>query len=183
MLADTRHVAHDRGVTEPISIHHHHPSWPLAYERERERLVAALGARLADIAHVGSTAVPGLAAKPIIDVLVGVADMGVADACAPAFVALGYAPVPADDPDRRTFRRGGRHDALDPGYHVHVVPLGSAYWRDRLRFRDLMRANPRMALHYQALKQVLAERCGGDRRAYAAGKAAYIDSVVGTTRP
>jgi GrpB-like predicted nucleotidyltransferase (UPF0157 family) len=157
---------------EPIQLAPADPEWPIRFEREREALEAAIGEWVeGGVHHVGSTAVPGLEAKPIIDILVGVADLEVARSCFGPLADLGYlyAPyLPAEmhwfckpDPARRT-------------HHLHLVPVGSRRYRDELAFRDLLRADPQLAADYAALKRSLAERHRDDREAYTDAKGAFI---------
>jgi GrpB-like predicted nucleotidyltransferase (UPF0157 family) len=156
----------------PIEIHDYDPGWPARFEAERAALLAAVGGALADLEHVGSTAVPGLAAKPIIDILAGVASLADAERCIAPLAALGYAYVPAYEaavPERRYFRK--------PGFHLHMVELGGPFWDRHLLFRDYLRAHPKQALHYQQLKRVLAARCGDDPEAYTRGKGGFVQVI------
>lgn len=166
----------------PVVIHHYDPVWPELYARERARLEALLGARLAAIAHIGSTAVPGLAAKPIIDVLAGVHDLA-ADGppCVEALVGAGWVYEPAHEavlPARRYFSWPG---SRDDAFHLHLVEVDSPFWVDHLLFRDHLRAHPRAALVYQQIKHVLVAR-SADRQAYTAGKAGFVDSILALAR-
>ena len=132
---------------------------------------------------MGSTAVPGLAAKPIIDMLAVVGDIETTTALLPAVLALGWqdAPEPADAAERRRslcFPSVERRT-----HHLHVVEEGSTPWRGWLAFRDHLRAHPDAAAAYAALKVDLAARFGGDpddRDRYRAGKTAFVTEV--TTR-
>jgi len=163
------------------------PRWPALFGEEAERIRAALrtGTVLA-VEHFGSTAVPGLRAKPIIDILVAVADLGAARAQAvPVLETLGYA-FWADNPnpDHLFFVKG-----LPPKgprtHHVHVVEpdapgpraAGSSFV-DRLLFRDALRANADLAKRYEELKRALAERNQSDREAYTEGKTEFVLSVL-----
>ena len=123
------------------------------------------------IHHVGSTAVLGLEAKPIIDILVGVDSLEASRACFEPLAKLDYfyAPYRADEmhwfckphPSRRT-------------HHLHLVPTDSSRFRDELAFRDRLRSNRRVAEEYAALKRDLAGRFADDREAYTDGKAGFI---------
>jgi GrpB-like predicted nucleotidyltransferase (UPF0157 family) len=127
------------------------------------------------IHHVGSTAVPGLAAKPIIDIQVGVADLETARSCIEPLAALDYlyAPYRADEiawfckpsPARRT-------------HHLHVVPLGSPRFTAVLEFRDLLRSDPEVAREYEATKRRLAAELGRDREAYTDAKQPFIEQAL-----
>lgn len=157
---------------EPIRVVPYDPEWPARFESGRDLLRQAIGPWVVDdIHHVGSTAVPGLDAKPIIDILVGVEDLGHSRACFELLAGLGYlyAPYLAEemhwfckpDPGRRT-------------HHLHLVPRGSPRYRDELAFRDHLRANPEKARDYAELKRRLAARFDRDREGYTDAKANFI---------
>lgn len=127
------------------------------------------------IHHVGSTAVPGLAAKPIVDIQVGVADLDTARACIEPLAALDYvyAPYRADEiawfckpsPERRT-------------HHLHLVPVDAPRFRAVLEFRDLLRSDPDVRRDYEALKRRLADEFERDREAYTEAKQPFIRSAL-----
>jgi len=148
------------------------PAWPSRFEEERDLLTGAIAAWVdGGIHHVGSTSVPGLAAKPVIDILVGVRSLPDARGCFESLAELGYmyAPYRAEEmhwfckphPSRRT-------------HHLHLVPVGSARFVDELLFRDHLRANSLAADEYVALKVGLAQRFSNDREAYTRAKADFI---------
>ena len=151
----------------------HDPAWAARFAEERARLRDALGALPAEIAHVGSTAVPGLVAKPILDLLVGRPAGNVAP-YVDALVRAGYVHRgEAGLPGRHYFRRG------DPRtHHLHLVEIDGPYWRDHLAFRDRLRADPALAAAYGALKTRLAARHADDRAAYTEAKAPFITAVL-----
>ena len=165
----------------------YNPQWPAQFAEEAVRLQSALGDSVVAVEHFGSTAVPGLSAKPIIDLLVAVRSLPEARQCAvPALEALGYAYWPADPaPDRLFFVKG-----LPPNgprtHHVHIVEpsvshdprLGEFSFTDRLLFRDYLRAHPEEAERYAALKRDLAAQFSEDREAYTNGKTDYIYGVM-----
>jgi len=130
------------------------------------------------VEHIGSTAVPGLGAKPIIDILVGAPSLAHIEACIPALRDYGYRYVPEFEkalPQRRYFTRTDGH----PGnFHVHAVVQGSDFWRTHLAFRDALRADPALAADYWKLKQRLAARFPDDRAAYTDGKSDFIRGVL-----
>lgn len=155
----------------------HDPAWAGAFADEAGRIRAALDARPAEVAHVGSTAVPGLSAKPILDLMVGVApDRDVAAYVAP-LQAIGYAYRGEHGlPGRHYFVRddaSGRRT-----HHLHLVATDGAIWRAHLAFRDALRASPERRAAYEALKRDLATRHVGERLAYTEGKAAFIHETL-----
>jgi GrpB-like predicted nucleotidyltransferase (UPF0157 family) len=128
------------------------PAWAATFERAREEIIRALAPRVVPVEHIGSTSVPGLAAKPIVDMLIGLDALADADAVIPALVPLGYVRLPELDFDERLFLR---HDG-DPVRHLSLTERGSDYWKDHLAFRDALRADPQRAAAYAELKQELA---------------------------
>lgn len=162
----------------------HDPSWPAMYEAEAERLHAAIPDGLVlRIEHFGSTAVPGLLAKPVIDILVVVSSVeeARAEAVAP-LEGLGYA-FWAENPerDRLFFVKGLPPRAPRRTHHVHMMEPSAAMW-DRLRFRDILREDPAAAARYAALKRELAVRHRQDREAYTEAKAAHVAEVLAAPR-
>jgi len=154
--------------------------WPALYAAEAARVQAALPAGLVHaVEHFGSTAIPGMVAKPVIDILIAVRSIEQARTAAVApMVALGYA-FWADNPkrDRLFFVKGLPPAAPHRTHHVHMTELGSEIWH-RLLFRDYLRAHPDEAARYVALKRDLAARHHTDREAYTAAKAAYVDEIM-----
>lgn len=162
---------------EAVRVVPYDPAWPTLFAVEAQLVEDTIGAWVnGGIHHVGSTAVPGLAAKPIIDILVGVNDLSTSRPCIAMLAPLGYlyAPYRTDemhwfckpDPARRT-------------HHLHLVPTGSVRYRDELAFRDHLRTHPETAQAYAELKRSLAERFRHDREAYTEGKADFIAQVLG----
>ena len=152
--------------------------WPLAFAQERHCLCTRLGHLVLDIQHIGSTAVPGLAAKPIIDIAVAVASRADVQRCRPLLVALGY----LDRGDRG--RKGGyvfvRERAPEVRtHHLHMVTSDDPQWANYLRFRDRLRVDAALREEYAALKWKLQERFAGDRQGYTAAKDAFIRRVLG----
>jgi GrpB-like predicted nucleotidyltransferase (UPF0157 family) len=158
-----------------VTLRPYSPEWVAAGEAERHRLLSALGRWSSDVEHVGSTAVPGLAAKPIIDICVGVADLAHADEMAGAMVTPGYDyPGDVGIPEDRVFGRS-------PGWRthlVHVVVLGGARWNAYIRFRDALRADAALRAEYEAVKQQLALVHHDDRFTYTQRKAAFVERVL-----
>jgi GrpB-like predicted nucleotidyltransferase (UPF0157 family)/GNAT superfamily N-acetyltransferase len=157
------------------------PGWPAAFQAEADRLRDALGPLALGIDHHGSTAVPGLAAKPIIDIQVSVASLQPLATYAGRLEAAGYVHVPsADDAVCPFFHR----PRLWPHtHHVHVVESGGAEERRTLAFRDYLRRHLETAREYEQLKRALAGRLGGAddaaREAYARGKSEFVERIVG----
>ena len=155
---------------DPVEVVPYDPSWPERYERWRQHLVEALGETAVRIDHVGSTAVPGLAAKPVIDIQVGVADVEDETVYVPAIGSLGV-PLRFREPGHRYFRPpAGRPRDVQ----IHVCCAGGAWEREHLRFRDLLRSDPELAGRYGRLKLELCARFRDDRLAYTDAKTVFI---------
>lgn len=162
-------------VDEPVELVAYDAAWPSRFAREHRRLRARIGCP-ATIEHIGSTAVPGLAAKPIIDIMIGV-DPAHVDAVARAIVAAGYEDLgEAGVPGRRYLRRRAAR-----AYNVHVVELGGQLWRDNLAVRDYLRRHPRQAARYaEAKRHAIAS--APTLLAYSDGKAAFVEDLVRRSR-
>lgn len=155
-------------------------AWPERYAAEAARLNRVfdeLGLSLI-LEHSGSTAVPGLDAKPVLDMIAGREPGSDRGQVITAIVSAGYSYRGEQDiPGRDFFRRG------DPRqYHLHLAVTGSAFWNDHRAFRDHLRANPETAAAYAKLKRDLAELFRRDREAYINGKTAFIRGVLGRVR-
>ena len=161
----------------PLIITSYNPSWPTMF-REEQRLLMSVLPEHFEVEHIGSTAVPGLSAKPILDVMIGAPSLPAIDAVIPALEELGYEYLPQNEatiPDRRFLAKPlvrPRH------FHVHAVALDGRFWREHLLFRDLLRADAVLASEYDALKRSLAERFGDDRAGYTEAKSSFILSAI-----
>jgi len=149
-------------------------TWPLEFSAEAERIERACDELPIRLEHIGSTAVPGLAAKPIIDILAGRPANVPGDAYVAAFRQLGYEHKGAFGiPGRNYFRRGSPRS-----HHVHLVSWSSDLWRDHLLFRDYLRAHPVTAREYETIKRELAAMYVNDREQYTDAKGPFIRSIV-----
>src|SRR3954466_14295374 len=163
-----------------IAIVPYDAAWPREFERERDRLEAGLGGLALRIEHNGSTAVPGLGAKPVIDIQIWVARLQPLSAYAAPLARLGYVHAASADDDRCPFF----HLPADwpHTHHVHVVEAGGEEERQTLAFRDYLRAHPDAAREYETLKRGLAAAHGGanaeSREAYAMAKSAFIERIL-----
>jgi GrpB-like predicted nucleotidyltransferase (UPF0157 family) len=156
------------------------PCWPAAFEAEAKRLRAALGEIALRIEHNGSTAVPGLAAKPVIDIQISVATLDPIDRYRQPLQFIGYTHLPhADDAFCPFFHRPRD---WPHSHHVHVVRAGDVEERRTLAFRDYLRDHPNAASEYAQLKRDLASRFSaaafGSRQAYADAKTEFIERII-----
>ncbi|MDZ4178949.1 MAG: GrpB family protein [Coriobacteriia bacterium] len=176
-----------RVLAEPIEVVDYDPAWPALFDAESARLTAYFPpGSIRRIEHVGSTAVPGLAAKPIVDILVGVDEFGfVVDSVAPAMERAGYdyffRPELGDDGPRYPWFIG--RDASGARVsHIHVALVDDAPQWDRVVFRDYLRGHRDLALEYARLKRELAARLSDDREAYTLAKTAFITEALALAR-
>ena len=160
----------------PIEVAPYDARWPAAFEQERALLAEALGPWLAGPPeHIGSTAVPGLAAKPVIDIMAPVHTLAASRPAIEAARELGYVHYPYKPDVMHWFCKPS---AAHRTHHLHLVPLGSPLWRERLAFRDALRADPELRASYQALKLDLAQRHRLVREAYNDAKTPFIEQVL-----
>jgi GrpB-like predicted nucleotidyltransferase (UPF0157 family) len=150
--------------------------WPALYAAEIARIDPFLASHgvVLHLEHSGSTSVPGLGAKPIIDILAGRASDTEREKAVAALVAAGYTYRGEQGISGRDFFRRG-----DPRqYHLHLTAVGSAFWHDHRAFRDFLRASPAAAAEYAALKSELAARFPFDRESYINGKTAFVQRIL-----
>lgn len=160
----------------PIEVAPYDARWPAAFEQERALLAEALGPWLAGPPeHIGSTAVPGLAAKPVIDIMAPVHTLAASRPAIEAARELGYVHYPYKPDVMHWFCKPSAEHRT---HHLHLVPLGSPLWRERLAFRDALRADPELRASYQALKLDLAQRHRLVREAYTDAKTPFIEQVL-----
>jgi GrpB-like predicted nucleotidyltransferase (UPF0157 family) len=167
-------------VVDDVEIVPYDPAWPALFAMEANGLRAALDpAQVLGIEHFGSTAVPGLAAKPIIDILIAVNSLAQAKAAMiEPIIALGYVYW-SENPktDRMFFVKGMPTYGERRTHHVHITEPDGEMWQRRLAFRDYLRANPEEAHRYEVLKRDLAARFPADREAYTEAKTDYVEAV------
>ena len=160
-----------------VEIVDYDPSWPGRFEEEATELRRALAAWLVGpIEHIGSTAISGLAAKPVIDIMAGVETL---DASRPAIAVmadLGYCYAP--------YRPDSEHWFCKPSpalrtHHLHLIPFESRRWNEAIAFRDYLRVHSQIATEYEGLKRRLAQKYRFDREAYTEAKGPFIARITG----
>jgi GrpB-like predicted nucleotidyltransferase (UPF0157 family) len=165
---------------EEIRLRSYDPTWPAQFDREASALTGALGRHVAGgVHHVGSTAVPGLTAKPIIDIMIGVSDLDSSRPCIDLLAEMDYCYAP--------YRQDVMHWFCKPSparrtHHLHLVPTGSERFTDVLAFRDYLRTHPVAVRQYEELKRQLATRHSHDRDAYTDGKSAMVAAITADAR-
>jgi GrpB-like predicted nucleotidyltransferase (UPF0157 family) len=163
----------------PITIDEYDPRWQTLFEQEQRRLQTWIGEYTGRIEHVGSTAVPGLGAKPIIDITAVVTDLGgLWGDLDKLKAALGYEL--SHIPSQHLYLQ--RLDETDQMYNLHLIRESNELWRTDLLFREFLRANPDTRAEYEAIKREAAEAHPNDLSAYNRSKRAFIESVVERAR-
>ena len=165
---------------EPVRIVDYDPAWPVRFESERAALDGVIGIHaVRGIHHVGSTAIPGLAAKPVIDILVGVSDLQTTRPCIALVAELGYQYLPYRATEMHWFYKPDRRRRT---HHLHLVPASSDRFWSELAFRDHLRAHPGIAARYAEIKRALAAQFRDDRDAYTQAKRPFIVDVLHKAR-
>ena len=159
---------------EAFSIVDYDPEWPERFEREAAAIRAVMNDEIVELEHIGSTSVPGLPAKPIIDLLLAVESFAPLDHYSALLEPLGYKHQPhVNDAERLFFWKGSPRT-----YHLHLVEYATWEHQRHLLFRDYLRTHPEAAAEYAALKRELAQRYKHDRLAYTNSKGSFIEATV-----
>ena len=171
MAADTPPMGDEQIVLVPYD-----PDWPRRFDTERAVLERVLAPWLqGGVHHIGSTAIAGIAAKPIIDIMAGVRDLDESRAAFAALREQSYLDDPHRPPIAHHFAKPSLHR---PTHGLHLTQPGSDLWRERLAFRDALRNAPRLAAEYETLKLQLAREHGWDGAAYTQNKRAFVARVL-----
>jgi GrpB-like predicted nucleotidyltransferase (UPF0157 family) len=161
---------------EPVRIVTYNPEWPQRFAAEQSLLIDAIGPWLpGPVEHIGSTAIPGLAAKPVIDMMAGVGSLEGSRAAIAILERLQYCYAP--------YKSEVMHWFCKPSpavrtHHLHLVPVGSQLWTEQLAFRDHLRSHADVAREYADLKRRLAQDHQFDREAYTTAKTPFVQRVI-----
>lgn len=158
-----------RGTVQLLT---YRPEWRTLFEEEAARLLSVLGAYILQIEHIGSTAIEGMDAKPIVDIMIAVESWSNAKNLVPTIEALGYEYKEEDAVSERLFFAKG--PPTKRTHHLSLTEPTTAYWTDKILFRDYLWEHPLAAKEYRRLKQELAQRYPEDRASYTDGKAEFI---------
>lgn len=155
----------------------HDPRWPAQYAVEASRIHAAIGPQIVTSEHVGSTAVPGLQSKPVLDIAIGVADEQAANACVEPLLRLGYEyrGLNGDDARRRYYTRDVAGVRV---IQLHLYLLPALAWDEKILFRDALRSDATLRLAYAAEKRRVADSVNWDKSAYAEAKGPFIRAAL-----
>jgi GrpB-like predicted nucleotidyltransferase (UPF0157 family) len=163
---------------EPVIVVPYDPRWMLLYRVEEREILTRIANYVVDIQHMGSTSVEGLAAKPIIDIIIGIRSLTDAMNCIPPLQEMGYEYVPEfekDLPMRRYLRKATDGKRT---HHIHMVERTSDFWTKHITFRDVLRTNEVVRNAYEELKYHLAETHRNNREAYTDAKTDFIENAL-----
>lgn len=185
VLAGCRGAASHRGdvapaasvvIDEPVHLEPYQPAWALAYEAERALLASVLDAPALE--HIGSTAVPGLVAKPVIDIMLGVAVLPPGAGLVAAIAGCGYEALGEQGVAGRFYFR--KRSAVQA--NLHVVELGATHWRSNLALRDYLRCSPEARQRYAAAKEQAVRSGANTLLAYSVAKSGAVESLLEEAR-
>ena len=167
------HIGLKRGTVE---LWPYDKTWPRLFEAEKLKLLEALDGVIFEIEHIGSTSIPGLAAKPLVDMMASIAQLSNCTKAIGPLKALGYEYMPERVfSDRVFFPKGPRENRT---FHLNLVEKDSKQWAESLLFRDYLREHAEKRDEYQHLKEGLAQRYISDRESYTKAKGQFIRSVL-----
>lgn len=153
--------------------------WPKMFAAEKANILSVLDSTSVTVEHIGSTAIPGLAAKPIIDIMIGTKDLTAANSYINPLETIGYEYVPeleANFPYRRYLHKGP--NLPNKHFHLHMVEINSDFWQRQLFFRDYLRSNPKALIEYRRLKIKLAKKYQTDVYNYCEAKSEFIQKIL-----
>jgi GrpB-like predicted nucleotidyltransferase (UPF0157 family) len=163
-----------------VTIVDYNPDWPRLFDVEKAAIKDAIGTNIIAIEHVGSTAVPGLCAKPILDIAISVASFEAVEDCIQPMVDIGYTYF--GDRDNRGDHFFAKGPEESRTVYVHMVKRHSKNWQESIGFRDYLIANPEQREKYGTLKQELAARYPDSRDLYSKAKDGFIETCLGGLR-
>ena len=170
-------------IDEPLLITDYNPVWPVKFKKEKARLLQVFSSSFIEIEHIGSTAVPGLGAKPIIDLMAGVESIFMADDLLQPLRDYGYF-TPPNCNDALTDRRWLlRHANGHRTHHLHIVIYGSQGWDRAIQFREALKADVKILKQYEKLKRDLVIITDNNRGAYISAKSEFIEMILNKRNP
>lgn len=169
-------VKEDNAMNQDVHLQVYDAVWADQYATEARNICLALGHAELPMEHIGSTAIPGLSAKPVLDMMIGVEELEQVDEWKEQLEAMGYEEVHHPDmPERRFFRKGPRGAGT---HHLHIYVYESEAWSHQWLFREELRRSSTKRQHYELLKQTLVRLYPHDRKRYTAAKAPFIQRTI-----
>lgn len=158
-----------------VELHSYNSEWQLLFEEEKKELLSLLQKYIIGIEHIGSTAIPGLISKPIIDIMLGLKKYSDSEKCIIKLGNIGYKCFgECGRPGRLFFIKGG----IKSTHHLHLVEYGSIYWRENILFRNYLRRHKNVANEYASIKKELAKRYKNNRDAYRFYKSLFVENTL-----
>jgi len=168
-------------MSEHIHIVPYDPNWVQKFEEEKVLIQNTIGPWITGgINHIGSTSIPGLSAKPIIDIMVGVESLEASKPCIDLLAKIDYQYFPYKTDQMHWFCKPSPEHRT---HHLHIVETNGEQYKARLAFRDYLIAHPDKAAEYETLKKGLAEKFKDDREAYTQAKADFVKEVLSLNNP
>lgn len=164
-------------LSKPVLIARYNPQWPVLYEHEKSRIIKALVQKALAIEHIGSTSIPGLGSKNIVDMMLGLQGPEDAEECLSRLMNIGYNDATSEPGDPDWYYCLGT-DLAAAYCHLHLIRYESNRWTNHLLFRDYLRTHADVAQNYNQLKNQLAIIHRNDRQAYTQAKASFIESIL-----
>ncbi|HHV97893.1 MAG TPA: GrpB family protein [Clostridiaceae bacterium] len=161
-------------INEKIHIEEYNPEWVKKYEYEKEQLCNALGDMVLGIEHVGSTSIPGIWAKPIVDIMIGVKSLPLEKSLIDKVVELGYECLGEAGVSGRIYFR----KRFPKAYNVHITQFGNLIWKNNILLRDYLRCNKDEAMRYSELKKNIISEGVNDLLEYSERKADFINEIL-----
>jgi len=159
-----------------VKLTSHHKQWAKLFEKEKNILLLTLGDIKTNIEHVGSTAIPGVLAKPIIDMMLGISKSEQTEMIYKKLQELGYEDRGEQGiPGQRLFVRGPEENRT---HYLHITKLNSDFWQEHILFRDYLKQNKEARDEYNQLKKNLAEKYSDKRELYTKAKADFIQNII-----
>jgi len=161
---------------DEVNLVNYCPDWPQEFEKEKNNLQKILEGYALAIEHVGSTSVPGLSAKPILDIAVAVSDRETLHKLIPILADAGYDVLDSIEKCGEVLARRGNPECRT--HYIHVEIKGSAYWNNHILFRDYLLKHPEIVQQYETLKKDMALKFKEDRKKYTAAKNEFIQNIL-----
>lgn len=161
-------------IDERIHIEEYNPEWVRQYEYEKERLCNALGDMILGIEHIGSTSIPGIWAKPIVDIMIGVKSLPLEKSQISKIIKLGYENLGEAGVSGRIYFR----KRFPKAYNVHITQFGNSIWKNNILLRDFLRSNKDEAMKYPELKKIIISEGVNNLLEYSDRKADFISEIL-----
>lgn len=167
-------------MSEPVIIEEYNPNWKIKYNKVKDKILEKIGEFVIAMEHIGSTAIPGLSSKPIIDILIGLRSLDDAEKCIPKLIELEFEYIKEHEkifPDRRFYRKPAKGLGKRE-FHIHMVEINSCFWKRQILFRDYLIKHPEELEEYEKLKRNLALKFKENRQAYSDGKDEFVQKIL-----